>query len=46
MKLKFYKYTEMSNFMEIRPVRAEFFRADGPTEGQTERQTDDQTWRS
>ena len=32
----FSENTEISNFMEIRPVGAEMFRADGRTDGQTD----------
>jgi len=37
------KNTQSSNLMEIRPVRAELFRAGGRTERQSDRQTDSQT---
>ena len=33
------RQTPMSNFMEIRPVGAEFFHADGQREGRTDRRT-------
>ena len=33
------KNTQTSNFMKIRPLRAEFFHADGRTDRQTDRQT-------
>jgi hypothetical protein len=40
----FEKY--ISNFMNIRPVGVELFRAEGWTDRETERQTDGQTRRS
>jgi len=36
---RFAKNTQISNLMKIRPVAAEFFRAEGRKEGQTDRQT-------
>ena len=40
---RFSKNTQISNFMKIRPVRAELFHADGWTDGQTERKAGKQT---
>jgi hypothetical protein len=44
LKLEFsrqiFKYTQISNFMKIRPVGAELFHADGRTNRGTEGQTD------
>jgi hypothetical protein len=37
---KFFKNTQISNFMKIRPVGAELFHADRQTDGRTEGQTD------
>jgi hypothetical protein len=45
MKFEFFrkiyeKKTEISNFILIRPLRADLFRADGWTDRQTDRRTD------
>jgi len=36
----FRKSTHISNLIKIRPMRAEFFHADGRTDGQTDKRTD------
>jgi len=40
-RLIFEKNTQISNFIKIRPVGAEFFHADGRTDGQTYRHGED-----
>jgi len=40
MKPEFSARTHISNFTKIRLVGAEFFRAEGQTDGRTDRQTD------
>jgi hypothetical protein len=42
----FFKNTQVSNFMKIRPVGAELFHADKWMDGQMDRKTDGQKWGS